>query len=208
MRNFKIEINGNMLVKQDGMYYKSNVHDVEEGYVLIDIPVNNGIYLTLNKDEELELEYYADGGNYYRFNSKILDRTSERNLNFYKLSSPYNVVKIQRRNFVRVNMVEYAFYKIQTDEGQVWHKGLLKDLSGGGMMLKVREKINLHDKLTVNLFLDNSEKVEVECEAVRVVKDEDKEYVCGLRFLGIQERVRDKIIQKVFEQMRKQRELV
>ena len=163
----------------------------------------------MHENDEIEAEYYVDGGNYYKFNCRVLGRTREGKLNLYRLSKPYNIIKIQRRNFVRVDMVEYAFYKLQNDnEEEAWKKGIILDLSGGGMKIKTEEKLSLRDSVTVNIFIGENEKIQVVGEAVRVEKCKINEYICGLKFKEISERTRDKIIQKVFEQMRKQRGLV
>ncbi|MDU6519801.1 MULTISPECIES: flagellar brake protein [Clostridium] len=209
MKKFKLEINGNIQILEGEVFYKSNLQDVTESYILIDIPVNNGIYLTMNDNDEIEAEHYVDGGSYYKFNCRVLGRTREGKLNLYKLSKPYNISKIQRRNYVRVDMVEYAFYKLQNDNGEeVWKKGIILDLSGGGMKIKIEEKLSLRDRVTVNIFIAENEKVQIVGEVVRVEKSNTSEYICGLKFKEISERTRDKIIQKVFEQMRKQRGLV
>ena len=206
MKKFKLEINGNIQILEGEVFYKSNLQDVTESYILIDIPVNNGIYLTMNDNDEIEAEHYVDGGSYYKFNCRVLGRTREGKLNLYKLSKPYNISKIQRRNYVRVDMVEYAFYKLQNDNGEeVWKKGIILDLSGGGMKIKIEEKLSLRDRVTVNIFIAENEKVQIVGEVVRVEKSNTGEYICGLKFKEISERTRDKIIQKVFEQMRKQR---
>ena len=209
MKKFKLEINGNIQILEGEVFHKSNLQDVTESYILIDIPVNNGIYLTMNDNDEIEAEHYVDGGSYYKFNCRVLGRTREGKLNLYKLSKPYNISKIQRRNYVRVDMVEYAFYKLQNDNGEeVWKKGIILDLSGGGMKIKIEEKLSLRDRVTVNIFIAENEKVQIVGEVVRVEKSNTGEYICGLKFKEISERTRDKIIQKVFEQMRKQRGLV
>lgn len=209
MKKFKLEINGNIQILDGEVFYKSNLQDVAENYLLIDIPVNNGIYLTMHENDEIEAEYYVDGGNYYKFNCRVLGKAREGKLNLYRLSKPYNIIKIQRRNFVRVDMVEYAFYKLQNDnEEEAWKKGIILDLSGGGMKIKTEEKLSLRDRVTVNIFIGENEKIQVVGEAVRVEKCKINEYICGLKFKEISERTRDKIIQKVFEQMRKQRGLV
>ena len=209
MKKFKLEINGNIQILEGEVFYKSNLQDVTESYILIDIPVNNGIYLTMNDNDEIEAEHYVDGVSYYKINCRVLGRTREVKLNLYKLSKPYNISKIQRRNYVRVDMVEYAFYKLQNDNGEeVWKKGIILDLSGGGMKIKIEEKLSLRDRVTVNIFIAENEKVQIVGEVVRVEKSNTGEYICGLKFKEISERTRDKIIQKVFEQMRKQRGLV
>ncbi|MGL4108605.1 flagellar brake protein [Clostridium sp. LP20] len=206
MSKFNLVINGNISVNQDKKSYKSIIQDLGEDYFLMSIPVINGVYLTLNEGEELSIDYYVEGGNYFTFNSKVIKRVVDNKIPFYKLSLPYNVSKVQRRDFVRVNLFEYVFYKKGEEDGEgTWEKGMLLDLSGGGLRIKVRDKVQMGDKIVVNLFI-NEEKVHVTGKVVRVEINTEREIICGLRFIEMDERKRDKIIEKVFIQMRKQRE--
>ena len=206
MSKLNLLINGNISVNKGEKIYKSVIQDLGEDYFLMSIPVIEGEYLTLNEGEELDIHYYVEGGNYFAFNVKVLKRVIDNNIPFYKLSLPYNVSKIQRRDFVRVSLLEYVFYKKEVESGAgVWEKGMLLDLSGGGLRIKVRDKVQMGDKISVNLFI-NEEKVTVLGKVARIEFNSEREIICGLTFIEMDERKRDKIIEKVFTQMRKQRE--
>ena len=88
-----------------------------------------------------------------------------------------------------------------------WHEGLLLDLSGGGLRIKVKEKIRLGEKIILKISCEN-ESYEIIGKIVRCDKSQDGEYIWGIEFKEIDERKRDKIVQKVFSVMRKQRELL
>lgn len=205
MINFKLTINDNILVIDNEKLYKSSIQDIREDCISINIPVNDGIYLTLNKGDELELEYLVDSGCYFSFKCIVLERLREKNINLYRLSSPVDIQKIQRRDFVRVNIIENAFYRKESEKK--WQKATITDLSGGGLRINIKDKINLGDKLFVNLFIDET-KLTVLGKVVRLEKNDERENVCGLEFIDLEEKLRDKIIGKVFIQMRKQRDLV
>ena len=75
-------------------------------------------------------------------------------------------------------------------------KRIILDISGGGVKIKIEEKLSLRDRITVNIFIDESEKIQVVGEAVRVEKCNTDEYICGLKFKGISERQEIKLFKK------------
>ena len=206
MSKLKLSINGNVQINYDDITYKSVVQDVQDNYFAISIPVANNDYLTL-KQEELNMYYYVEGESYFKLKAEVIGRIKEDNLPMYKLTNPYNILKIQRRNFVRVSTVEYVFYRNNSSENERWQKGVIVDLSGGGLRLRAGRDINLDDEILVNLFV-NETKVSVIGKIVRLEEDKDNRNVYGVEFIEIDERKRDKIITKVFNIMRKQREVL
>lgn len=206
MSKLKLSINGNVQINYDDITYKSVVQDVQDDYFAISVPVANNDYLTL-KQEEVNMYYYVEGESYFNFKAEVIGRIKEDNLPMYKLTNPYNILKIQRRNFVRVSTVEYVFYRNNSSENERWQKGVIVDLSGGGLRLRAGRDINLDDEILVNLFV-NETKVSVIGKIVRLEEDKDNRNVYGVEFIEIDERKRDKIITKVFNIMRKQREVL
>lgn len=206
MNRFNLSLNGNVIIIFNEKYYKSTVQDLHDDDFSINIPIGNGEYLSLHPDDEVEVNYYADGGNYYVFTTKVISRKTENKIVMYTLERPETVKKIQRRNYVRVSLAEYAVYKSKKDDDKNWQQGLLLDLSGGGLRIKVKERMMLNDKIIINIHCDQ-ESYSVIGKIVRCDKTELQEYICGIEFVELDERKRDRIIDKVFTIMRKQREL-
>lgn len=202
----KLNINSKIEVIWENEGYKSIIQDLDDESMKISIPVRNGSYLTFEDNEEIEIYYIEDNLSCFTFNCKVVSRCIDNKIALYVLSQPYNTKKIQRRNFVRVPTIEYAFYKHKKGESD-WKKGTIVDISGGGLRIKITDKVEINDELQVNLYNDD-EKIEVEGVIVRVEKNERKENICGLTFVDLDERTRDKIIKKVFTLMRKQRGLM
>ncbi|MGL5152459.1 MAG: flagellar brake protein [Clostridium sp.] len=205
MRRLKLEINQKIEVIKDEEAFKSVIQDVTDDGYSINIPVNNGVYLPLHNGEECELMVYTEDGGCFKFKGKIIERRIESSLYLYKITLPYNIKKIQRRDFVRVKAVEYTFYsKITNDEELNWKKGIIVDLSGGGMKLKIDDEATVGDDIRVNIII-NEDKFNVVGKVVRLDRTEDKQFMCGIQFVDVTERDRDKIVSKVFQLMRKQR---
>ena len=70
----------------------------------IDIPMENGEYLLLRKNCEIGIIIYNEKiGMLYKANLRIIGKKIEGNLRLYKVSRPYGIEKLQRRNYVRVD---------------------------------------------------------------------------------------------------------
>lgn len=207
MESIKLELNYRLEVMwEDGVYY-CTVQEEFEGKPVISIPVKNGEYLTLKDGEILEAVYHNENYGVYGFIAKIEGRRIENNIPCYVLSKPFNVRKIQRREFVRVEIMEptiCTIHKNKENESKV--KALLLDLSGGGARIRMKESLNEGDSLIISIEIDNVT-IESVATIIRREPDVDKLHIYGLEFNDINDRLREKIIKKVFMQMRKLREL-
>lgn len=80
---------------------------------------------------------------------------------------------------------------------------MLVDLSGSGMRVKVSQEVKLNDFLLVSLLV-NDEDINIIGKSMRIIKDDDGSYFCGLSLDFIDNVTREKIIKFIFELMRKQ----
>lgn len=199
----KLNINDNVVLNYEDLTYKSTIQDIQEDYYVINLPLGEGEYLTLEDGAEIELGIVKEGG-YYILQSEIINRIMEDGKPFYRITIPTMKKKIERRDFVRISLLDYTFYKT---EHTAWTKAMILDLSGGGMKLVIKEKVKLGDKLQIGLVLGN-ESFQLEGKVVRVVVNEMKENVCGIEFIHLTERIRDRIIAKIFIELRKQTTII
>ncbi|WP_297416915.1 PilZ domain-containing protein [Clostridium sp.] len=210
MQNFNLKINDRIEVVAGEKSYKALIMDIQDEFLRINLPVCDGNYLMLHAREKVEINSYLDAGRCYSFFCQVISKGKEGNILYYTLSKPFDIRKIQRRNFFRVSIVSPIEYKIVTniDEEDFddipYKEGLMVDLSGGGIKLKVKEKIDKSDLLLVNLKLSKVH-FEIKCDVVRIEDTLDKEKLFGLRFIDITPTQSEKIIQELFEIMRKQR---
>ena len=173
----------------------------------IDIPMENGEYLLLRKNCEIGIIIYNEKiGMLYKANLRIIGKKIEGNLRLYKVSRPYGIEKLQRRNYVRVDTTRTVKYKKKGDIA--YSDGIILDLSGGGMKIKLDKKIEVNDILNLIVELDGKF-AQIKGQVRRVYKDEkDRKYVIGFEFTEINEAVRDRIIHIVFSVMRRQMEVL
>ena len=208
MKTFDIYINCILDVLDDkGQAYKSRIQEINEDHMYIDIPMENGEYLLLRKNCEIGIIIYNEKiGMLYKANLRIISKKIEGNLRLYKVSRPYGIEKLQRRNYVRVDTTRAVKYKKKGDIA--YSDGIILDLSGGGMKIKLDKKIEVNDILNLIVELDGKF-AQIKGQVRRVYKDEkDRKYVIGFEFTEINEAVRDRIIHIVFSVMRRQMEVL
>ena len=204
MVNVKLQVNGNMVVYDNASKYKSTVQEVTEDYILINMPIGEGTYYTLQEGVEFEGHYY-DGKNYYIFKSYMIGKEKdERNVPLYRIVFPYNVERIQRRQFVRVDFIDYVFLDKKGD-GSEWIEGLVLDISGGGIKFSIPVEFEVNEIVKVKVIIKDKVYL-LKGKIVRFIEKNGKISVYGLAFMEMKESIREAIIQMVFEQMRKHRD--
>ncbi|WP_066872334.1 flagellar brake protein [Clostridium mediterraneense] len=203
MKRFKLEVNNNIEIYEDDKVYKSRIQSVNDDEIYIDIPLHNNEYLILNKGDDIHLIKYGNEGSVYELSCKVIDRKIEGNIRLYRLSEPYDIKKIQRRNYVRVETIR-GIKCFRKDEE---FNALILDLSGGGMKIKSNKKLEIDEEIVSFVKTDDG-KFMVKGKIIRVEETSFNQYSLGIEFVDIEERTREKIIKLVFSIMRKQMELI
>lgn len=210
MKGFTLKVNDRIEVVVNEKPYKALIMDVEDDSMRINLPVYEGDYLMLHSGEKIEMNSYLDEGGCFNFYSTVISRGKEGSIIYYKVSLPFDIKKIQRRNFFRVSVLDTVEYKIITDideedfDNIPYEEGTMVNLSGGGLKLKLKRDIKESDLLLINLRLSKIQ-AEIKCDIVRIENTVDKEKLCGLRFIDITPAQSEKIIQELFEISRRQR---
>ena len=206
--DFKINKKLEILINE--RYFHSNVQDITSEYMAISIPINSGEYVPLSKGAIIDVIYYGEK-NLYKFKSTVIGRRFE-NIPILLISKPVEIKKIQRRKYVRIPLIKTVKYinlkgekkiNINTINKNRYLKAMLVDLSGSGMRVKVSQEVKLNDFLLVSLLV-NDEDINIIGKSMRIIKDDDGSYFCGLSLDFIDNVTREKIIKFIFELMRKQ----
>ena len=210
MHDFKLKINHRIEVVIEEKAYKALIIDIQDDLLRINLPVNDGEYLMLSTNEKIEINSYSDDGGCFNFSARVISRGKENNIIYYKISKPFDIKKIQRRNFFRVELTDIIEYKKITmveEEKNLnipYKKGIMVDLSAGGLKLKTKDNIKKEDILLINVKLKKIQ-AELKCDIVRIENTADKEKLCGLRFIDITPAQSEFIVRELFKIMRRQR---
>ena len=212
-------INNKIEVIWEKQIFRSNVQDVNEEVFYISIPTKDGEYIPLRTGDLAEVIYYQDL-NIFQFDARVVGRKKD-GIPLIILEIPETYKVVQRRQYYRVVRLDYltdvnleklapedVYKSTRTkkprDISKMLQKVVLLDLSGGGMRIKVDKPMEHGDIL--HFFLNTIKgEVEIYGKVVRVERDEQKFYVCGIHFLDLTNLEREKIIQYTFEIMRNQR---
>ena len=208
MANFEIKINDNIEVLYNKEIYKSKIQDVEDDSISIYLPGSEGKYLPLEIGEETHRVYYGERDRVYSFKCKVIKRSADGAVRLLTLGKTYDIERIQRRNFVRVSYLESVQYRINEDSSSITFKNAtMIDLSGGGLKFRTADKIEKEELITLRLKYHDNE-IFIKSKVVRRNTNDNGDYTYGLEFIDISEMDREKIIQLVFQIMRKQNEVI
>ena len=208
--NLELKVNSKIEVIADGKAYKALIIDVEDDNIKINVPVSNDKYLMLYRNDKVEINSYIEDGKCFNYFCDVISKGRENNVVYYKLTLPYDITRIQRRDFFRVSLVEEVSYKNITGkkdkeiEEMSYKTGIMIDLSASGVKIKTKEKLKENDIIVIKIAMTGIE-VKLKGKIVRVEKTIDKNYLCGIKFLDITEEESDIIIRELFEISRKQR---
>jgi c-di-GMP-binding flagellar brake protein YcgR len=211
--NIEFIVNSRLEIEIDGKIYKSNIQDLSEDYIGINIPVNNHKYIVLKKGDKINVVYYL-GKDIYRFNTVVTGRKIEKIL-IIMIRKPEEIEIVQRRNFVRVPLilnVLCAVVPVKKDfsnpgeQVEVFNAYSL-DLSGGGMKIsvdnKLKCKVSAGDTIMVTIPMED-DSLTVKGKVVRIDRNSDKSRIIfGLNFVDLDKINRERIIKLLFQVMRK-----
>ena len=195
------------IIIHDGEYkgkYRSRIEEIGVRIITVGVPVAKAGFIPLREGTILDVAFY-DEISAYSFTSMIIDRIVTP-VPAIIVEYPTNIRRIQRRQYVRVPVVIPLEYRIAAKEGlSKPYKGHVIDLSGGGILFKVKDNIEEKSIVFIKVNLGGTE-TELPASIIRCVKEEEQNfYNVSAEFQDITENTRDRIIRYVFEVQREMR---
>ncbi len=207
-----LSINQNVeVVISEGPYqgsYNSKVSDLVEDKIKVMAIYKREELIPLRKGEEVQLLYEGESA-FYSLKTEILDRGKDP-IPTLILKKTDDINRIQRRKYFRLQVnkkIKYKSLKDIEDENKEakFKKTTAIDLSGGGLLMVLKEDLNLKDKLLFNLNIENLDKL-IKGRIVRIKHNKDGySKTAGIEFIEIGRKDRDKIISFLFNYQRKLR---
>lgn len=141
------------------------------------------------------------GGLIYVVRAKIAEVVSPSRL---KLVTVQSFSNIQKREYFRVDTELFVKYRREDEDGAGQPVRARVNLSGGGIRFPVNRRFRVRDRLDVQLFFDQFNKLDARCigQIVRIDEPESGEIEVALRFVEIKPADRDRIISFCFAQQR------
>lgn len=191
--------------------YPSQILDIlDKEIIVVSGPIYKSEIILIHKDEIIEVSYIIENKGRYSFKAKVLRKEYEKiyTLILQKIS---NIKRFQLRGFYRlsVNIPVIKKFSIKEDHEQktISEECRTKDISGGGLKLYSNYQHEVGDIVSCQFNIEERQ-IEVKGSVVRIEKVDtfDYNYGLGIKFVGLDERDRDKIIQFIFLKQRLLRE--
>ncbi|EJO5346007.1 PilZ domain-containing protein [Clostridium botulinum] len=214
-KNCEFKVNNRVEIEWDDGYYKSIIQDLSEDNIYISIPCNEGKYLPLNRNDKITV-FYFHGEKIFKFKTIVTGRKVDKIL-LISLKRPQKMKRIQRRNFVRINLILKTYGALinnRKDLKEIYYGNSCNtefdffdaniiDISGGGVKLSTKKEIDFGEEIIVNIPFDKKDNTVVKGKIIRKQKEKEN-YIYGVKFLDIDALTREKIIKFIFSKMRKQ----
>jgi len=170
--------------------YVARIEDFINGGIIIAQPEFVKGKTLLREGIDITVSFVRDDAA-YQFSSRIMHRTVKGGQQMI-LSPPARIRRMQRRLFCRIETstrVSFAIIRAMKDwddweEGLTWMKSRCIDISGGGAMVRVQEKLAVGTPLLVRLefFQNHSLPNEIVAVCRRSFLRDDNQYA-GLEFI-------------------------
>lgn len=154
--------------------------------------------------EECSFLFYTKDG-LFKANGKILEHFLQNNVDLTKIEvNEYN--HIQRRNFYRLNFIlDFTFIRTKDlaegiiDDNTPINKGVIRDISGGGLCFISNLVLTLNETIICKLTLNSPElTIEGRVRSIELLDDSDDRYIYRIEFVNIESSLQEQIVQYVF----------
>ncbi|SEF47734.1 c-di-GMP-binding flagellar brake protein YcgR, contains PilZNR and PilZ domains [Caloramator fervidus] len=216
--NIELKIGQKIDVMQDGIAYVSKIQDINENFLLIDVPTAGNRYFITYPGRVIEF-YVPNEKDVTKCRSIVLGKKRENNIEMLIISLPDIVERVQRREYFRLPIsMEVSYVTLPPGKKflnlkdvpslyfEQLNKALTLDISGGGIKILAKEKAQVGSN--VLLILNIPEEVILLTTVVRVEEAENKFFRLALKYENIDEKTRDIIIRFIFNKMREQIKLL
>ncbi len=185
---------------------------IDENEFIIAAPISEGKIYPIRKGWKLNI-YFLEKDSLYRMEAEVTARRTIRNIAYLTVAKNSELVKVQRRQFFRFECSLPVLYRVadmkpdeKGKEEEDFIKTITRDLSGGGISLLLKEKIEVGLLLKCELWLTDAKKIQFSGEVVRCSKSDfnaNYGYEAGIRFCEIDYHDKENIIKYIFSEQRK-----
>jgi c-di-GMP-binding flagellar brake protein YcgR len=185
--------------------YKSRIADVNEQYIMMEVPINEktGRLKRLYEGDEMNAYFVTEGGVKHYFHTSVLGfKEDVIRLVVIKKPEPKQITRVQRRHFLRVPAQLDIAVKYTE---QLRFVALTEDVGGGGISFICDGYIPLDKGANVSCWLlvtyknGSIEHINFKGEIVRIKPLETGKQLAMLSFTEIADRDRQKVIRYCFE---------
>lgn len=174
----------------------------ENGELTVHMPIEYGKLVKLQKNEEYSVLFFTEKG-MLRFTAAVSDYEKADGFNFIKLNLLSEGERVQRRSFFRFNCV--IPFTFTLDGGGAPRDGVMKDICGGGIRFVTNYDIPKDKRVSCVAEING----ETLCLAGEILHKQHfpksvYAYQYRIEFTGMVQGDRDKIVQYVYDEQRRE----
>lgn len=218
----------NSMGEKVGQTYISQLLNIEDAKnILIACPIHEGNFAFIPVLTHVRITYLDDKHGPLSFTGLITGKHKEGNIVTIGVKITGNFEKIQRREFFRLDCILDVLYRViktpdenspekQDDKDKPdsndskpldieFKKATTKNISGSGICIITTEKIEKNSLVEVVINLRKDLSIIAQCTVIRsnLLPNRRTRHEVGLKFVNIDERLRNTLIRFIFEEQRK-----
>lgn len=183
-----------------GSHFPSRIEEITSTHLVIGMPFNKGIPVHVDIGAAIYGKIITESSPFL-FSSHLIEKKMAP-LPVWLITKPTELIKIQQREFVRIDAnIQASVALIDQEEDIPAAKLSVNDISGGGLRLVSTQHYPVGTNVFLSFELPTQEMVETIGQIVRVWQPQPERpvYWLGVKFVGMPERDRNKIIKYVFQ---------
>ncbi len=204
----EIEVRGEKSFKREKPLISQVLDVIDPQHFFIATPILNSAIVTIPSDAIIRIIYYKKSTGVYSYLAKVIGRKNINNISYLKIEKTGDIVKTQRRNFFRLDVVLNAKLKVieSLENKELDIDVLTKDISGGGTKMISKVKLSPGTAVRVALETDGTSII-TEGKVIRCIPclESNYPYELGIIFEDIDEKIRTQIVSFIFDYQRKMR---
>lgn len=203
--------------------YNSKVYDIlSEDTLEILMPMEKTKLVLLPVDGVYDVIFYAESG-MYECSVRVIDRYKSNNIYLLMVELASNLRKYQRREYYRFNCALEMYSRLLQEEeleavksdqpyvltqGLPMGRGIIVDISGGGLRFISTEKYEPGSMIYINYYLQKNGQNKLyemfgNVLSSRELGNRPGSFECRVQYYGVNRDVREEIIKYIFEEERK-----
>ncbi|MFW5999090.1 MAG: flagellar brake protein [Halanaerobiaceae bacterium] len=212
MASFDFEVNDKIELNiAEGPYrgnFPSKIQGIDSETLEIIPPYEKGELLPVRKDTKVKVLFTRDDAA-YKFFSRVEDRII-RQIPLLVITYPEDIVRIQRRDFFRLEVKKQVKYRLLDSSGEGkgdYNKTVTSDISAGGLKMVIEQDLPQGSELELYLNIKPVKEIPLKGKVVqKYTMSDGKTKAAGIEFMNISSGLRDKIISWMFDYQRKLRQ--
>lgn len=198
-----------LMIDSDSGYHRyfSRIEEViDDKTFIITRPVGERNFAFLFEGQTLKVIYFREDSA-YAFDAVVKEKMNQEEKLTATINAVSEIYKLQRRNYFRLAVMVPILLTFETGGKKVSKKLYTSDISGGGIRIASKDKIDEGTAVEIEVFIPGAEGQIIKGRIVRCMRSEKdlNLFDIGIEFTEINPRIRQVIVRYVFS---KQRELI